>query len=218
MNRDDGMTPAQALYALIDQAAATPAEPTETALTELTLRLQGLEMRELDNSDTLVRCAESLEALTAAMMQLQELISASTSSKSTPRRHQTTTQDAQSAPAVWASSVALVIGCPAATELVLALRLKERAADGMSTIRLSFDARVIAVNRRSEPRLSAIPLPSLTLAGIPINSALGQSVDATPATDLALFCSLGQPGKWSTAIRAKKTDGSFGPLLSEARL
>lgn len=215
------MSPAQALYALIDTLRAE--QPSSTALARpqvdpagaapvslvfsLEAKLAAVERLALDNGEALGQCADSLEQIAVAMEPMRELISALLAERRPSRA-------AALAPSEWIRRAVSALGCSPRSELALRLALRERALDGAETLALTFEATPIAIDKA--PIKAPVPsLPLLRVSGVFARSELVSALNKGQLGALALFCAPADRGRWRGQIRWQGSGGSFGPALHE---
>jgi hypothetical protein len=215
------MSPAQALYALIDKLCAE--EPSSTALARpqadpagrdpvslvasLEAKLSAVERLSLDNSAALGQCADSLEQIAVAMEPMRELISALLAERRPSRA-------AALDPSEWIRRAVSALGCSPRSELALRLAVRERALDGAETLALIFEATPIAIDK-APIKAPVRSLPLLRVSGIPGGSELAAALDKGQPGALALFCAPADRGRWRGQIRRQGSGGSFSPALLE---
>lgn len=215
------MSPAQALYALIDTlppAEPSPAMPAKPRVdpdgeapailvAALEAKLASVERLALDNAKALAQCADSLEQIAAAMEPMRELISALLSERRPSR-------PAALDPSEWIRRAVSALGCSPRSELALRLAVRERAPDGAETLALILEATPIAIDKA--PIKAPVPsLPLLRVSGVPARGDLAADLDKGQLGPLAFFCAPADRGRWRGQIRRQGNGGSFGPALLE---
>lgn len=218
---DELISPAQALYALIDALPAalpSPAMPTKPRVdpdgeapailvAALEAKLASVERLALYNGEALAQCADSLEQIAAAMEPMRELISALLAER---RPSQTAALE----PAEWIRRAVSALGCSPRSALVFRLVLQARSADGARAIALTFEATPAAIDK-APIKPPVVSLPSVCVRGVPSSGRMAIDLDGVQSGALALFCAPADRGRWSGQIRRQKSDGSFGPALHE---
>jgi hypothetical protein len=232
------MSPAQALYALIDRikSVATSGSAPDISAAQgqecfasfseeessslIAQRLSSIETDARDTRNALVSCAAALEDISNAMAPIQGLI-ASLSRASEPPPSTTTSPSLRAAPpsrAVelknWLRTVADITGLSPREEVTFALRLAERPRLFGDGIQMTFNTRIIGVDKRSAG-LSPVALPTLTLSA-DAGGALAVCISVEPRAELVMVFTRKTADAWRTSVRLKTGPGAYGRVLFEA--
>lgn len=232
------MTPAQALYALIDRirpASASgpppdisarlgqecPASVSEEDSSRLIAqRLSSIETDARDTKDALISCAAALEDIFNAMAPIRDLI-ASLSRASAPPSSTTTSPSLRAAPASkavelkdWLRAVADITELSPREEIAFALRLAERPRALGDSVKMTFNTRIIGVDKRSAgASLGALPTLAFSADAC---GALAVCLSVEPRAELAMVFTRAPSGAWRACVRLKTGAGAYGRVLFEA--
>lgn len=230
------MTPAQALYALIDriipaasvpppdisarQGQECPASVSEEDSSRLIAqRLSSIETDARDTKDALISCAAALEDIFDAMAPIRDLIE-SLSRASAPPSSTTTSTSLRAAPpskAVelkdWLRAVADITGLSPREEIAFALRLAERQRALGDSVKMTFDTRIIGVDKRSAgASLGALPTLAFSADAC---GALAVCLSVEPRAELGMVFTRAPSGAWRACVRLKTGPGAYGRVLFE---
>lgn len=232
------MTPAQALYMLIDRIkpAATSGTPPDisagrglerpASVSEddssrlIAQRLSSIETDARDTKEALMSCAAALEDISNAMAPIRDLI-ASLSRASAPPLSTATSPSPKAAPpskAVelkdWLRAVTDITGLSPREEVAFALRLAERPKTVGDSVQMTFNTRVVGVDKRPA-QASPIGLPLLALS-VDAGGALAVCLSVEPRAELAMVFTRAPAGAWRAFVRLKTGPGAYGRVLFEA--
>jgi len=231
------MSPAQALYALIDRikSVATSGSAPDISAAQgqecfasfseeessslIAQRLSSIETDARDTRNALVSCAAALEDISNAMAPIQGLI-ASLSRASEPPPSTTTSPSLRAAPpsrAVelknWLRTVADITGRSPREEIAFSLRMAERPRTLGDSVQMTFNARIVGVDKRSA-ELSPVALPMLALSA-DAGGALAVCLSVEPRAELAMVFARAPAGAWRVSVRLKTGTGAYSRVLLE---
>lgn len=232
------LTPAQALYALIDLIEPATAEsqledsPPSRAVddedarlardaalasNQIHERLNAIETDARDTKEALASCALALEEISMAMAPIRDLI-ATLSRSSEPS---TRAVAAGVAPDVaisslgeWVRKAIAAAGASSREKALFALRLIDRRASSGNRLVLTLQAQIREIDERPWKARPLI-LPPLTLS-VEDGGALAVCLSVEPRADLAMLCSRAENGAWRACVRLRTGPATYGPALYDA--
>lgn len=231
------MSPAQALYTLIDRikpAAASGLPPDISAgqgqecsasvregdsSSLIAQRLSSIETDARDTRDALMSCAAALEDISNAMAPIRDLI-ASLSRASAPPTSTATSPSLRAAfpsKAVdlkeWLAAVADITGLSPRKEVAFALRLAERPRTLGDRVQMAFKTTIFGADKRSTE--APIPLPMLALSA-DAGGALVVCLSVEPRAELRMVLTQAPAGAWRASVSLKTGPSAYGRVLFEA--
>lgn len=228
------MTPAQALYALIDriEPAASGAPPDISAggglecpasVSEddsarlIAQRLSSIETDARDTKGALISCAAALEDISNAMAPIRDLVASLSRASASPASPASSPSLKAAPPSKavelkdWLRAVGDITGLSSREDVAFALRLAERPKTVGDSVQMTFIARMVSVDKRSVEGYP-IALPTLALSA-DAGGALAVCLSVEPRAELAIVFTRPPAGAWQASVRLKTGPNAYGRVL-----